>query len=161
MKLPLGVCAVLIVAAAAADQLVKSTVETVMPLGEMRPLLPFLALLRAHNEGVAFSFLEGSGPALLIAMTLVISVGAIIYLVRTPVDALTARFGLALILGGALGNLIDRVRLGYVIDYIFFHTPMWSFAIFNLADVFISVGAALVFFDEIFLKSRRQAPAEN
>ena len=65
-----------------------------------------------------------------------------------------ARVGFALVIGGAIGNLIDRVRLGHVIDYILFHTPVWSFAVFNLADAFITVGAMLVVLEE-FLEARR------
>ncbi|WP_292154291.1 signal peptidase II, partial [Mesorhizobium sp.] len=69
--------------------------------------------------------------------------------VRTPAGHVLARIGFALIVGGALGNLIDRAVYGHVIDYILFHTPVWSFAVFNFADAFISVGAALVVFDEL------------
>lgn len=54
-----------------------------------------------------------------------------------------------MIVGGALGNLVDRTTLGYVVDYIYFHTPSWSFAVFNLADAFITVGAGLVILEEI------------
>ena len=60
-----------------------------------------------------------------------------------------AHFGFALIIGGAMGNLIDRFLYGHVIDYFLFHTPGWSFAIFNLADAAITVGAGLVILDEL------------
>jgi signal peptidase II len=60
-----------------------------------------------------------------------------------------ARTGFALIVGGAIGNLVDRAVHGHVIDYILFHTPVWSFAVFNLADAFITVGAVLVVADEL------------
>ena len=63
--------------------------------------------------------------------------------------------------GGAIGNLIDRVRLGYVVDYIYFHTPVWSFAVFNLADTFISLGAALVILDEFLFAGRAKATARD
>jgi signal peptidase II len=68
-----------------------------------------------------------------------------------------ARIGFCLIIGGAIGNLIDRAVYGHVIDYIFFHTPVWSFAVFNLADAFISVGAFVVVLDE-FLNWRSEKP---
>ena len=76
---------------------------------------------------------------------------------RTDARQQLARFGFALIIGGAIGNLIDRVWHGYVIDYVLFHLPAWnwSFAIFNLADAFITVGAGLVILDE-FLEWRRE-----
>ena len=69
-----------------------------------------------------------------------------------------ARTGFALIIGGAAGNVIDRVVHGHVIDYILFHTPVWSFAIFNLADAFITVGAIMVVLEE-FLGWRRDRGA--
>ena len=70
-----------------------------------------------------------------------------------------ARIGFALIIGGAIGNLIDRAVYGHVIDYILFHTPVWSFAVFNLADAFITVGAVLVVCEEflVWRSARRQA----
>ena len=77
---------------------------------------------------------------------------------RTPSGHVIARTGFALIIGGALGNLIDRAVYGHVIDYILFHTPVWSFAVFNLADAFISVGAALVVFDELIGWRREAKP---
>jgi signal peptidase II len=73
---------------------------------------------------------------------------------RTDPAQRLARFGFTLIVGGALGNLIDRVWHGHVVDYVLFHLPSWSFAIFNLADAFITVGAVLVVLDE-FLVWRR------
>jgi signal peptidase II len=72
-----------------------------------------------------------------------------------------ARAGFALIVGGALGNLIDRSVYGHVIDYILFHTPSWSFAVFNLADAFISVGAVLVILDEFVGWRRQTRPSDD
>ena len=76
---------------------------------------------------------------------------------RTTREQVLARIGFALIVGGALGNLIDRAVHGHVIDYILFHTPVWSFAVFNLADAFITVGAVLVVADELFGWWRQRA----
>lgn len=73
-------------------------------------------------------------------------------------DRVFARYGFALVIGGALGNLIDRVMHGYVVDYILFHLPTWSFAVFNLADTFITIGAALIILEE-FLGWRRERAA--
>jgi signal peptidase II len=92
---------------------------------------------------------------------LVIVTSAVILLVlwlaaRSDADQLAARFGFALIIAGALGNLIDRVWLGYVVDYVLFHTPAWSFAVFNLADVMITLGAGLVILQEILLWRRQR-----
>lgn len=150
--LALGLIAFLI----ALDQAVKAFVERSMELGQMIEVLPFLALLRAHNDGVAFSMFGGVSHTTLIVVTSLISLGALIYLWRTSIEETGLRIGLALIIGGAVGNIIDRIQHSFVIDYIFFHTPVWSFAIFNLADVFISLGAVLILVDEILLKPRRQ-----
>jgi signal peptidase II len=151
----------IIVALAALDQAVKAVVERSMALGEMIPLLPFFALFRAHNEGVAFSMFSGFDHQVLIAVTALITAGAAWMLARTPATDMPSRLGLAAIIGGALGNMIDRVQHSYVIDYFLFHTPFWSFAIFNLADAFITCGAALVMLDEFVLKSRRQKAAQG
>jgi signal peptidase II len=99
-----------------------------------------------------FSSLSDTG---LIAVAAVVVVFVLYLALKTPPNQVLARTGFALIVGGALGNVIDRTVYGHVIDYILFHTPVWSFAIFNLADVFISVGAAAVVLDE-FITWRRQ-----
>ena len=70
-----------------------------------------------------------------------------------------AQLGFALIIGGAIGNLIDRVWLGYVVDYVLFHLPNWSFAVFNLADAFITVGAMLVVLEEIIAWRKSRTPS--
>ena len=94
------------------------------------------------------------GDTGLIVLTTVVVAFVTFLAIKTTPAQVISRFGFALIVGGALGNLIDRTVYGHVIDYILFHTPVWSFAIFNLADAFISVGAALVVLDE-FLAWRR------
>jgi signal peptidase II len=157
----LGTAAILIAALAALDQAVKAVVERTMDLGEMIPLVPFFALFRAHNEGVAFSLFSGFDHQVLIAATSLITAGAAWMLARTPTQDWPSRLGLAAIIGGAIGNLIDRVQHSYVIDYFLFHTPVWSFAIFNLADAFITCGAGLVILDEFILKPRRHRHADG
>ncbi|GGE21746.1 lipoprotein signal peptidase [Aureimonas endophytica] len=144
--------------AVALDQVVKAIVVATMPLGSAIDLLPFLALYHARNEGIAFSMFSGLGDlslALLAGLVLVF-VGALWW--KTPVDRRLSHFAFAIIVGGAIGNLVDRLRLGYVVDYVFFHTPVWSFAVFNLADAFISVGAVLILVDE-FVLARKPAEA--
>lgn len=145
---------VVVVVAVVLDQLVKYLIETGLDMHTQVDVLPFLALFRTHNTGIAFSMFSDLGSVGLIVITL-----AVVALVswigsRTEPSQTIARLGFALIVGGAIGNLIDRVWHGYVIDYVLFHLPTWSFAIFNLADVFISVGAALVILQE-FLSWRR------
>lgn len=139
------------------DQWIKLQVETQLVMHDKVDLLPFLALFRTYNTGVAFSMFSWIGDKGLILLSLAV-VAFVLYLAaRTRADQIAARAGFALIVGGAIGNLIDRSFYGHVIDYILFHTPVWSFAVFNLADVFITIGAALVLFEEFF-GSRRQRP---
>jgi signal peptidase II len=139
------------------DQWIKLQVETQLVMHDKVDMLPFLALFRTYNTGIAFSMFSWIGDKGLILLSLAV-VAFVLYLAaRTRADQIAARAGFALIVGGAIGNLIDRSFYGHVIDYILFHTPVWSFAVFNLADVFITIGAALVLFEEFF-GSRRQRP---
>ncbi len=133
----------------ALDQLVKWLVETNLPFQEAVAFIPFISLYRTWNQGIAFSMLWGLNDLALIAITLAIT-GFIIWLAsRTPPEKIAARLGFAMIVAGAIGNLIDRSVFGHVVDYILFHTESWSFAVFNLADAFISVGAALIVLQEV------------
>lgn len=140
---------VIVALAAALDQLVRHFVETGMDYHSQIDILPFFALLRTHNTGIAFSMFGNLGPVSLSVLTLCVSAFVIFLWYKTPRADRIARFGFALILGGALGNLIDRLALGHVVDYFLFHTPVWSFAVFNLADAFITIGAGMVVFQEV------------
>jgi signal peptidase II len=148
------------------DQIIKFLIETSMDYQQQIDLLPFLALFRVHNNGIAFSMLSGLHDLALIGLTIVV-IGFVSYLWWSTASARwISRGGFALIIGGAIGNLIDRSLHGYVIDYILFHLPSWSFAVFNLADAYISIGAALVVIEEFFvwLRDRRAGggqPGEN
>jgi signal peptidase II len=152
--------AVLVVVAMALDQWIKHLVETGLEFQEKVDLVPFLALYRTYNTGIAFSMLSSFGDTGLIVVSLAVSAYVIYLATRTEPGQIFARTGFALIVGGALGNLVDRSIYGHVIDYILFHTQTWSFAVFNLADVFISVGAALVVLDE-FIGWRRETRPSN
>ena len=140
----------------AIDQLVKWLVEAELPFQQAIDVIPFFSLYRTWNQGIAFSMLWGLNDLALIAITLAITAFVIWLASRTPVDKTAARLGFALIVSGAIGNLIDRSVFGHVVDYILFHTETWAFAVFNLADAFISVGAALIIFQELldWLRSR-------
>lgn len=132
----------------ALDQLVKWLVETRLPFQEMVDFIPFISLYRTWNQGIAFSMLWGLNDLALIVITLGIT-GFVAWLAsRTPVEKTAARLGFALIMSGAIGNLIDRSVYGHVVDYILFHTESWSFAVFNFADACISLGAASIIFQE-------------
>jgi signal peptidase II len=125
------------------DQIAKLVAETLLPIGEATELLPILTLYRVHNTGIAFSFLSGSGYAL-IAMTLAITVVVVTFWMRSQDGGRLAAAGFALILGGAAGNLIDRVRLGYVIDFLLLHLGDRTLFVFNLADAALTLGPVLL-----------------
>ncbi|MFU0505934.1 signal peptidase II [Pseudaminobacter sp. NGMCC 1.201702] len=146
--------AVIVVVAIVLDQWIKLLVESDLVMHERVDLLPFLALYRTYNTGVAFSMFSSVGDKGLIVLSLVVIAFVLYLAARSTPQQWLARAGFALIVGGAVGNLIDRAVYGHVIDYILFHTPVWSFAVFNLADAFITVGAGLVLIDE-FLAWRR------
>jgi len=144
-----------IVAGIGLDQWIKHLVETRMAMHELIDILPFLGLFRIHNTGIAFSMFAGIDRLFLIGLAVAVMVFVGWLAARTNPAHGMARLGFALILSGAFSNnLIDRLVLGYVVDYFLFHTPVWSFAVFNLADAFISVGAGLVILDEVILWRR-------
>jgi signal peptidase II len=151
------------VLAVAADQWVKRLVETHLPMQEKIDVLPFLALFRTYNTGVAFSMFASIGDLGLIAISTAVILFVLYLAARTSSDQIIARTGFALIVGGAIGNIIDRALLGHVIDYVLFHTPVWSFAVFNLADALITVGAVLVIIQELLVwrKARRGGAASG
>jgi signal peptidase II len=143
----------LIVIALVLDQAIKAAVEAYLPLHEPVHVIPMLALYRTHNLGVAFSMLSGMDGWFIVGMRLAI-VMLVLWLWRnTGVSRHFAHLGYALIIAGALGNLVDRFVYGHVIDYVLFYTETWSFAVFNLADSLITIGAAAVVIDE-FIVSR-------
>jgi signal peptidase II len=145
-----------------ADQLTKWAVLAKFSYGERLPVTGFFNLVLAYNKGAAFSmFAQAAGwqTPLLIAFALVAS-GIVGYLiVRNPGKRLFC-LGLALILGGALGNLVDRVRFGYVVDFLDFHALGWHWPAFNVADSGITVGAVILIL-EGFIPHERRARAAS
>ena len=139
----------LVASAVAVDQVIKWLVETRLPFHELVPVIPMFALYRTWNEGIAFSLLGGLPDTALLALTGLVIIFVLYLWWRTPSGRGIAHLGFALIIGGALGNLVDRAVYGHVVDYILFHTENWSFAVFNLADAFISIGAGLIVLDEV------------
>ena len=116
-------------------------------------LLPVLEFMRLHNEGAAFSFLAGASGWqrwLFIVLGIGVSIGIAVWLYKLPArgQSLLAA-ALSLVMGGALGNVIDRVRFGYVVDFIRVHYEQWYFPAFNIADSAITVGAALLILDSL------------
>ncbi len=139
---PLGLLVILL------DQVTKAVIESRFELFDVKPVLPFLELTLLYNTGAAFSFLAGASGWqrwFFIGLGIVVSI-AILYQMRQLEARRHALFaaGLALILGGALGNVIDRIWHGHVIDFIHFHWRQWEFPAFNVADSAITIGAAFV-----------------
>ena len=145
---------IFIVIAVILDQAVKITVDNTLPLQQAVHVLPMLALYRTYNLGVAFSMLSGMDGWLIVGMRLIIVVFVLYLWRRAAKDRWLAHLGFALIISGALGNLLDRFLYGHVIDYVLFYTETWSFAVFNLADSFITVGAGAVILDELLLPKK-------
>ncbi|WP_454847977.1 signal peptidase II [Rhizobium binxianense] len=145
---------IFIVVAVLVDQIVKIAVDRYLPLQEAVPVVPMLALYRTYNLGVAFSMLSGMDGWFIVGMRLVIVAFVLWLWRRTAKDRWLAHLGYALIIAGAIGNLIDRFAYGHVIDYILFHTESWSFAVFNLADSFITIGAGCVILDELLVPKK-------
>lgn len=148
---------IFVILAVLADQLIKVAVEAYLPLQQPVHVVPFLALYRTYNLGVAFSMLDHLDGWFIVTMRLVIVAFVLWLWHRTPNNRFFAHMGFALIISGAIGNIIDRFVYGHVIDYILFYTDTWSFAVFNLADSFITVGAGCVILDELLGAKKREA----
>ncbi|MDO8268409.1 MAG: signal peptidase II [Moraxellaceae bacterium] len=142
------------------DQATKMYFSATMQLGESVSLLPVFSWTLAHNYGAAFSFLHDAGGWqrwFFAGIALVVSGGILFWLKTLPANARFLACALVLVLGGALGNLYDRMMLGYVVDFIHVHYGTWHFPAFNIADCGISVGAAMLIFDSLFLEKKREA----
>lgn len=142
-----------------ADQVTKWAIVEWVPLYGKVPLNDFINLTHQRNTGAAFSFLAGaSGWQRWFFVVLASGVSAVItvwiWRIRSEGPLILAA-GLALVLGGAIGNLIDRIRVGYVTDFIQVWFGQWAFPSFNVADSAISVGAALLVIDALFLSGRQ------
>ena len=130
------------------DQGTKWLAETHLHLHQPVELLPLFQLTLVYNEGAAFSFLADAGgwqrwafSGLAILLTIVLS----LWLLRLPRRERLSAFALSLVIGGALGNLVDRLRTGRVVDFLDLHWQGWHWPAFNLADSAITLGVALLF----------------
>ena len=135
------------------DQITKSYITSHYGEFEFTTVLPVLDITRMHNVGAAFSFLAGASGWqrwLFIVLAIAVSVAIVVWLLRMPPSKVLLAAGLSLVLGGAIGNVIDRIRLGHVIDFIHFHWDRAYFPAFNVADSAITVGAACLLLDALF-----------
>jgi signal peptidase II len=143
----LGVSAAVI----ALDWVTKRWIEAALAYGDHRPVTSFFDLVLFHNEGAAFSFLAAAGGWQRLFFSGVAVVASVIILrlmVRHPEKKLFC-FALGLILGGAIGNLFDRILLGHVVDFLFFHYQHWYWPAFNVADSAICCGVILLLWEEL------------
>jgi signal peptidase II len=137
----------------AVDQATKLWAAGTLDYGMPVTVLPFFNLTLVHNTGAAFSFLADAGGwqrIFFIVVSGVVSLVLAAWLWRLPRDARLLGIALALVLGGALGNLVDRVAYGYVIDFLDFHAAGWHWPAFNVADSAISCGVVLLLADGLF-----------
>ncbi|QJC55358.1 Lipoprotein signal peptidase [Polaromonas vacuolata] len=133
------------------DQFVKVLVVGYFRLGDTSYVTSFFNLVRVHNSGAAFSFLAGASGWQRWFFTAigVAAAGFIIWMLRSHAGQKLFSFALACILGGALGNVIDRSMHGYVVDFLDFHYLGWHFPAFNVADAAITIGAICLILDEL------------
>lgn len=141
-----------------ADQVTKLAVIDFIEQYSKVPVTSFINLTHQHNYGAAFSFLAGAGGwqrwfFIVLASIVSVVIAVWIWRIRNEGPAILAA-GLALVLGGAVGNLVDRIRLGYVTDFIQVLFGSWAFPSFNIADSAITVGAALLIIDALFVSGR-------
>ncbi len=138
------------------DQFTKTLILGYFQLGDSRTVTSFFNVVRVHNSGAAFSFLAGASGWqrwFFVGLGLAAAV-FIVWMLRSHGGQRMFAWALSLILGGALGNVVDRLLHGYVVDFIQVHYAGWYFPSFNVADSAITVGAVLLILDEI-LRVRR------
>ena len=147
LALWLGLALVVIVL----DQFTKTLILGYFQLGDSRHVTPFFNVVRVHNTGAAFSFLAGAaGWQRWFFVTLgLVATGFIVWMLRSHPTQKLFCFAVTMIMGGALGNVIDRLWHGYVVDFIQLHWRGWYFPSFNLADSAITLGAVLLIVDEV------------
>jgi signal peptidase II len=146
------------------DQATKALLKNALDLHEYRPLIDgLLSLSHVRNRGAAFGLLSEAGlpyQGVVLSLVSLFALGAIaLYWLRLPPSPRLPRLALALVLGGALGNLIDRVRFGFVIDFVHVYWRQYVWPDFNLADSAISTGVVLLLLD-MLRSPRRDAASE-
>jgi signal peptidase II len=141
------------------DQIVKAIIRREIELNQSVTVIPgFFDLTRVHNTGTAFGFMNATDFPFKTVILACVAIGALaalaMYAATLPANQWLARIGLALILGGAAGNLIDRIAEGYVVDFVDLYWSGWHFWAFNVADASITVGVALMILDLLGAGSR-------
>lgn len=162
--MPGRVQAIVAVTVVVADQLVKAMVRSRLALHESVTVIPgFFDLTRVHNTGAAYGFLNGVDfpfkTALLACVALAALIGLGVYAAALDRKQALTRAGLTLVIGGAAGNLIDRVTAGYVLDFFDFYRGDWHFWAFNVADSAITIGVVLMILELLGLGRTRVSRA--
>lgn len=142
-----------------ADQVTKQLIVRQLGWFDVLPVMPHLNIVHMRNTGAAFSVLSGASPVFFVLLGVAVSAGIVWWLRRNPSGQGLVASALALVLGGALGNVIDRAGRGHVVDFIDFYWGGWHFAAFNVADIAISTGAALLILDMLLDARRKRATA--
>ena len=127
-----------------ADQIIKMKVEAELPYQQAIEVLPFFSLFYTFNTGIAFSFMNNLTPLTLVGIACAVVLIMLVLWWQARHDGLLPALGYGMILGGAIGNIIDRVAYGHVIDYVLLHASGYSFAIFNLADAALTCGVIAI-----------------
>ena len=148
---------ILILAAFAADRLTKWWAANYLADHKVTALNDYLVLYPTYNRGIAFGLFQGIGH-IVGWLSIIVVIGLFIYMIRVPRSLWLMRIGLALIIGGAMGNLIDRVTVGEVLDFI--QTPLQP-GVFNVADLMINVGVIFSPLGAIFQKSLPDAGQQS
>lgn len=138
------------------DQLTKSVVMKKMPLHDTIPVLPFFSITYVRNTGAAFGILPGANTFFVVVMVVVLIILSYSHRNASRHDRLTAT-GLGLLWGGALGNLLDRLRFGSVTDFLDFYWKAWHWPVFNVADSAICAGIVLLAVRDLFQAPSRES----
>ena len=144
------------------DWFTKNLASTSLELYRPQAVFSWLNMTLAHNYGAAFSFLSDAGGWqrwFFIGLASIVSLVLLVWLLRLRRREWVTGLGLALVLGGAVGNLIDRIQLGYVVDFIDVHYAGWHYPAFNVADSAITCGVILLLLDTFILHFRRNKEA--
>lgn len=142
------------------DQISKYSIVLAFDEFEVLTVWPVFNLTLVYNTGAAFSFLADAGGwqrGFLISVSLIVTTVMLVWLSRLSPHERLSGWGLALVIGGAIGNLIDRVVLGKVVDFLQWHWQGWYFPSFNLADSAITLGVILLLLDGFFFAGRQDA----
>jgi signal peptidase II len=137
------------------DQITKTWVSTHLSFNQPVNILPYFDLRLLHNTGAAWSILADQGGWqrwFLSGLAIIVSIVIMVWLTRLDSKQRWLACGLALILGGALGNVMDRIIYGYVVDFIDIYYQAWHWPAFNIADIGISIGAVMLLIDAIIFK---------